>query len=92
MAIPRKKKSTSTARQKFEPQQVHCPNCGFVQFETTPKYTPDAPPHPGMVSMMEPYLSWGWELPPADESAGYGCLECGECGSQLAPNGKLKVL
>ena len=79
-------------RIEFEPQNVVCPNCGFVQYETTEQYDDSVSAHPGMIKMIEPYASWGWEQPPMDVSAGYGCLECGECGSQLAPNGKLKVL
>jgi len=81
----------STRTTKFVPKDVSCPNCGFVQFETTEKYDGSVSAHPGMISMKEPYLSWGWTPPPMDDSAGYGVLECGECGSQLAPSGKLKV-
>ena len=73
-------------------RSVYCPNCGLVQYETTEQYRADIAAHPGMIKMLEPYLSWGWTQPPQDDSAGYGVLECGECGAPLAPNGKLKVI
>lgn len=72
--------------------QVHCPVCGLVQFETTIKYDADKLAHPGMITMLEPFLSNMWEHPPPDDTAGYASLICGECGSLLAPDGKLKVI
>lgn len=71
---------------------VQCPSCETRQFEVTKAYDPKKMAHPGMVQMIEPYLSWGWEGPPPDPSAGYGVMECGQCGSALAPHGFLKVV
>jgi hypothetical protein len=71
--------------------KVLCPSCGESHFETTGQYRANKHAHPGMIKMVEPYLSWGWQQPPQDPSAGSGCLECCECGAALAPNGILKV-
>lgn len=68
-----------------------CPFCNSCHFETTKDYDPEKTAHPGMISMIEPYRGYGWQQPPKDPSAGYGVLECCECGSPLAPEGKLKV-
>ena len=87
-----KRKKTIIKPKSHKSRGVQCPNCGLIQFETTEQYRADQSAHPGMISMLEPYLTWGWVQPPADESAGYGVLECGECGAALAPNGKLRIL
>lgn len=70
---------------------VLCPACGLHQFDTTSQYRPDKSAHPGMLKQIEPYESWGWDGVPPDPTSGYGCMECGECGSMLAPAGHLKV-
>ena len=74
------------------PLLVECPMCGLRQYECTGRYDPDKPAHPGMIRMRDPWDKWGWEHPPKDDSAGFGCLECGECGAPLAPNGRLVVV
>jgi hypothetical protein len=71
--------------------KVVCPNCGESYHETTNAYRKTKIAHPGMLRLVEPYLSWGWETPPPDPSAGYGALTCPGCGAALAPSGKLKV-
>jgi len=71
--------------------KVLCPVCQLNQFETTGRFYPDKAAHPGMVRQIDPYQSWGWAGVPPDPSAGYGSMECGACGSQLAPSGKLTV-
>ena len=70
---------------------VLCPYCRESHFKTTDQYNPDETAHPGMIKMIEPYLSYGWQQPPQDPTAGYGVLECCECGSPLAPDGFLTV-
>ena len=77
--------------QRRKELKVICPLCGGSHYETTDQYSPDKHAHPGMLRMVEPYRSYGWQQPPQDPSAGSGCLECCECGSALAPNGFLKV-
>lgn len=75
-----------------KPKKIKCPVCGTVQYETTAKYDPDKPANPGMLTMIEPYRGWGWEGPPMDNAAGFGSIECGECGSLLAPEGRFKIV
>ena len=70
---------------------IICPLCAACHFETTATYEPDNHAHPGMLQLKEPYMSYGWEPPPPDPSAGSGVLECRECGGLLAPEGKFKV-
>ena len=78
-------------RKKIAGLKVICPGCGLRQFETTSQYNPKKHAHPGMLRQVEPYATWGWDGVPPDPTAGYGCLECGECGSALAPTGFLTV-
>jgi len=79
-------------RRKRANLPVACPNCGHIHLETTGQYTPNQPAHPGMVRLVEPYAGYGWTAPPPDITAGFGCLECCNCGAAMAPNGKLKVI
>lgn len=70
---------------------VLCPQCGQCHHHTTDAFDPDRTASPDMLKLKEPYATWGWEPPPPDASAGYGCLVCPECGGALAPSGKLRV-
>ena len=72
-------------------KDIICPLCGACHFETTEDFDPDKHVHPGMLRLKEPYLSYGWEQPPPDPSAGSGSLECRECGGLLAPEGLFKL-
>ena len=72
-------------------KDIICPLCGACHFETTDEFDQDTHVHPGMLRLKEPYLSYGWEPPPPDKSAGSGALECRDCGGLLAPEGRLKL-
>ena len=76
---------------KQEALDIICPLCAACHFETTAMYEPDRHAHPGMLQLKEPYMSYGWEPPPPDPSAGSGVLECRDCGGLLAPEGNFKV-
>ncbi len=91
MAVKRKPRQQSQQRSLSLFLRILCPLCGACHFETTEKYDADKMPHPGMIKMLAKYKEYGWPEPPQDDSAGYGCLECLDCGNALAPNGKLKV-
>lgn len=86
-----KKEEETEEVKDFEVKEVHCPFCDACNFETTQDYDPKKPAHPGMIEMIEPYKSYGWQQPPQDTTAGYGVIECCECGSPLAPEGYFKV-
>lgn len=77
----------------FEPptKDIICPLCGACHYETTDQYDPDKHAHPGMLRLKEPYVSYGWEPPPPDPSAGSGSIECRDCGGLIAPEGKFKL-
>ena len=70
---------------------VQCPGCGQCYHETTEQYNPDIDANPAMLSLKEPYKSWGWTGMPNDPSMGYGCLECPDCGTALSPSGTLRI-
>ena len=71
---------------------VKCPTCYQDSgYQTSQSYNPKPMANPGMVELKEPYKTWGWFDCSVDPTAGYGCMECHECGAQLAPGGKLKV-
>ena len=82
---------TAKKKTKVAERKVYCPNCGGNFHVTTEQFRPRGHAHPGMIRLIEPYLSWGWSPPPPDPSAGYGSLECPDCGAAMAPDGKLMV-
>ena len=71
---------------------VKCPECGGIYHRTTPHFRADIDAAPDMLELIEPYKSWGWTGPPPDRTAGYGRIECPECGACIAPSGKLTVI
>ena len=71
---------------------VLCPGCGQVYFRTTSEYTSEKNANPAMIQLKEPWKGWGWDELPHDATMGYGCLVCPDCGSALAPSGKLSVI
>jgi DNA-directed RNA polymerase subunit RPC12/RpoP len=71
---------------------VECPNCKGIFFSITRQFRKHKAAHPDMVQMLRRYRNYGWEEPPRDVSAGFGCLECPQCGFALAPNGRLTVV
>lgn len=73
------------------PLDVLCPSCGLSHNSTTKEYNHKIDANPAMLRLKPKYASYGWDELPADASMGYGCLECPECGSALAPDGRLKV-
>ena len=80
------------AIQANQAKDVKCPGCKQSFHETTDEYNPDTVANPSMLTLKAKYMEWGWENVPADATAGFGCLECPECGHPLAPNGKLEVI
>lgn len=70
---------------------VKCPECGGIYHRTTPHFRADIDAAPDMLELIEPYKSWGWTGPPPDRTAGYGRIECPECGACIAPSGKLTL-
>ena len=96
---PTKKVTEPSVKQEtVEPKQatkelklVKCPECGGIYHRTTPHFRADIDAAPDMLELIEPYKSWGWTGPPPDRTAGYGRIECPECGAAIAPSGKLMV-
>ena len=72
-------------------KDIKCPGCKQCFFETTDKYNPDAATNPSMLRLKKKYKDWGWEDVPQDATAGFGCLECPDCGHPIAPEGHLTV-
>jgi len=70
---------------------VICPGCGQSFHQTTQLFDAEKVVNPSMLTLKDKYISYGWEQIPADATAGYGCLECPDCGASLCPNGKLKT-
>jgi hypothetical protein len=70
---------------------VRCRECGGIHFSCTKDYRAKDTAHAGMIKMLPKYVEYGWEQP-QDPTAGYGVLECPECGAALAPNGFFKVV
>ena len=70
---------------------VLCPGCGQSYHSTTEHYNPNIDANPSMITLKEPYKSWGWAQITSDPGMGYGCLECPDCGSPLAPSGILRI-
>ena len=97
---PTKKVTEPSVKQEtVEPKQatkelklVKCPECGGIYHRTTPHFRADIDAAPDMLELIEPYKSWGWTGPPPDRTAGYGRIECPECGACIAPSGKLTVI
>jgi hypothetical protein len=73
------------------PRDVVCPGCGQSHHETTDSYDLETNANPSMLTLKEPWKSWGWDDLGKDPSAGYGCLVCPDCGTALAPSGTLTI-
>ena len=88
------KKRKNKHNKSSEPKrilEVICPGCGQSYHEITDKYNPDKEANLSMLRLKKKYRDWGWEEMPPDENSGYGCLVCPDCGTALAPNGKLRI-
>ena len=70
---------------------VICPGCGQSYHTTTDQYDPEIDANPAMLELKPRYVSYGWESLPSDPTMGYGCIECPDCGSALAPSGRMTV-
>lgn len=70
---------------------VVCPGCGLRCHETTDQYNPYTFANAAMLQLKEPWKGWGWDELTKDPYSGYGCLVCPDCGTALAPSGKLRV-
>ena len=76
---------------KTAAHEVVCPGCGGSFHDVTNVYDPEKFANPAMINLKSKYRGWGWDELPQDSSMGYGCLVCPECGTALAPSGKLRV-
>ena len=76
---------------KGKGHDVICPGCRESYHETTRRYNPNRDANAGMLKLKDEYISYGWDQPPPDPTAGYGFLECPQCGAPLAPSGRLEV-
>jgi len=74
-----------------KPKDVICPGCGGMHYETTDAYDPDKAANSAMISLKQKYRDWGWEGIYPDPDSGYGILVCPDCGTALAPSGKLRI-
>ena len=72
-------------------KNIVCPGCGQSYHTTTEQYDPNIDANPSMLKLKPKYISYGWESLPSDPTMGYGCLECPDCGTALAPSGRLRV-
>jgi len=82
---------TSSKLLRDSGKDVLCPGCGQSYHSTTEHYNPDIDANPAMLTLKEPYKSWGWTQMTNDPGMGYGCLECPDCGSALSPSGTLRI-
>jgi hypothetical protein len=71
---------------------IICPGCGQSYHKTTNAYDPEVDANPAMIQLKEPWLGYGWDDLGKEPSMGYGCLVCPDCGTALAPSGKLRVV
>jgi len=78
-------------KKSYPTSDVICPGCGQCYHSTTDAYDPERFANPAMIDLKEPWKGWGWDNPVKDFSAGYGCMVCPDCGTALAPSGKLRV-
>ena len=76
---------------KGKNHDVICPGCRESYHETTKRYNPNRDANAGMLKLKDIYISYGWDQPPPDPTAGYGFLECPNCSAPLAPSGRLEV-
>jgi len=76
---------------KGKGHDVICPGCAESYHETTETYNPNRDANAGMLKLKDEYISYGWDQPPPDPTAGYGFLECPNCNAPLAPSGRLEV-
>lgn len=76
---------------KGKGHDVICPGCRESYHETTDSYNPNKDANAGMLKLKDEYISYGWDQPPPDPTAGYGLLECPQCLAPLAPSGRLEV-
>ena len=91
--MPSKKKPV--AKKPDPPKKkkyIECPNCKGVYHVTTEDFNPKLIVHPGMLTLIQTYADLYWDQPPPDPSAGYGVLECPNCGSSIAPDGKFTIV
>lgn len=69
--------------QKLE--AVICHQCYQSSHQLTDKYDQDKPIDGTMVTLREPYKSYGWETHPEDPGVFEGDIQCAFCEAPLAP-------
>jgi len=76
---------------KVPETEVQCPGCGQFYFNLTKEYDSQINANPAMIDLKQKYKDYGWAQLGKDPSQGYGCMECPDCGTALAPSGTLRV-
>ena len=71
-----------------------CPQCGEICFETTESFDSERYADAGMFKLKRQFTAAEgnqWDGFPPDPTAGYGLLECVQCGGAYAPSGRVIV-
>ena len=71
-----------------------CPQCRESFHETTKSFDSEKDANSGMFKLKRQYTAAEgnqWDGFPPDPTAGYGFLECPQCGAQYAPSGRVEV-
>lgn len=70
-------------RTKHRPKRIKCANCSGIFYELNENYDPNKVLNATMLTMMEPYKSYGWEQYPPDDSIVMDQLACPDCGAPI---------
>lgn len=65
---------------------VVCHQCGQSSHQLTDNYDQNKPIDGTMVTLREPYKSYGWESHPEDPGCFEGDIQCAFCDAPLAPS------